>query len=107
MNRVISNIDFIKVLISSLRKEFENFIRAASKDKILAIAEIILNVLNSNIESTPKEVQTLKRYKRTLRKVSRLKINIKERKRIINAHPRLFQQILKNYISKILKMIED
>ena len=106
MKRIIDNILFLKVLIQSNRKEFECFIKAASRERILALVEIILNLLNRNIESDVKEVNILKRHRRTLRKLSWLKIPIKERKRIINAHPRLFQQILKNYLSRVEALIE-
>ena len=107
MKRVQDELPFLKVLVFSARKEFENYIKAASRNKILALTEIVLNVLNRNIESTKGEILALRRYRRTLRKVSRLKISIKERKRIIVSHPRLFQQLLKRYLVKIEPFLKE
>ena len=82
-------------------KQRKATIETASRAQILALAEVVLNMLKGNIPILDNHVKSLARYKKDLRILgSRAKIGWKERKQAALNCVRIIGTIIKNLYRK-------
>ena len=58
-------------------------INKCDRDLVLALAEIIFNVLEGTLDLTPHEIRKLKRYHKTLYTITRKSTSISKKKKIL------------------------
>lgn len=59
-------------------------IETADKEEILAVSEIIDNLLRGNIPLSDKQRRRLKRHKTKLRNIASKRVSVKQKKRLLN-----------------------
>ena len=71
MQRVKRNAKFIQLLTDSKFSpaQCKTLIKTASKDQILTLAEILVNLLQGHLKVSAQQTSELSKYKRFLRKV--------------------------------------
>lgn len=81
--RVLKNLDYLKALHCSSKREKGNLLKSAKSEIINAICDCIKNILLGNIEVTSKEKRKLQPKKNILRKLADRKTKTLERKKIL------------------------
>ena len=108
MQRVKRNAKFIQLLIDSkfspAQRQF--ILKAASKDQVLSLGEILVNVLKGNLVISAQQTTNLSKYKQFLRKVGqegRLSWKVR-RDHLTKSAPSLFKVlvILEKQIKQVL-----
>ena len=77
------HIDEIKVLRKAKPKLRKAILSEADKDLVLALCEIVINVLNGNVKLSDSERSKLIRYKKALRDLANKKNSVKAKRDIL------------------------
>ena len=85
-SKVKKNIGAIKELSTAPRNIRSAIIDNATRELILALTEVIHNVLAGTVKLTPDQIRKLRRYNRTLVNITAKKTSIKKKKRLIKQH---------------------
>ena len=103
MSRVDDNIHFLRFIASTPTvKQRQCVLRTASKEQILALTEIVLNLLNGNIDVSDDTLKILKAYRKHLRKVGaekKKKISWNKRKESAVKAAKAISMLLKDFKS--------
>ena len=71
MSDVEENIHFLRLLATTPAvKQRQALLRTSTRHQILALAEIVLNVLRGKVNVSSETLKVLKSYKKTLRKLA-------------------------------------
>jgi len=81
--RLRRNWDLLKVLKSGTPDQRKALIKASSNDLILAICEIVDNVLRGTVKLTPTQRKKLQSYKGQLRKLASKNVAPKEKRKVL------------------------
>ena len=73
----------LSVLSKAPKKLREAVITNSTKEGILALCEVIHNVLVGTVKLSPSDIKKLKRYNRTLVQITRKSTSLKKRKQLI------------------------
>ena len=71
MIRVKRNAYFIQFLLRATERQRKFLLKTASKDQVLAVTEIIINLIQGHFNLSSTQRTSLAKYKRGLRKVGR------------------------------------
>lgn len=80
--KINSNINFLKFLSTCNVKQRKAILKLATKDEILSLTEVCINLLGGNIELTLSERKRLKKHSKTIRGVSG-KIPFTQKKKLL------------------------
>ena len=103
--RVWRNWAFIHLLIdTSSTRQRKSVVNTATSEQIKTLAEIIANTLAGSLPITPAGKKQLSRVKNALRSISKSKVSVPERKRLIIKN---FSCIIKllSYVKPALKLM--
>ena len=84
IKRVAKHRDCLKFLTNADTKLRKAIIDACDKDLVYCICECIQNVLKANVPVPLKTVERLKPYKNTMFKVVNKRINVRQKKKLLN-----------------------
>ena len=73
----------LKVLVDANPKLKKAIIEHGSPDLIMAISEIVLNMLKGVIKLTPRQKQRLSRYKEEFRSLARKNVSVKKKRNLL------------------------
>ena len=82
-SNVSRNLKALKFLSKASRSVRSSFIDKSEKDLILALCEVIHNVLIGNVKLSKSRLQKLKRYNKVLYRVAKKSTSLKEKKRLL------------------------
>ena len=85
-SKVKQNIEAIKELSTAPRHIRAVIIDTATRDLILALCEVIHNVLVGTVKLKPDQIKQLKRYHRTLVNITDKKTSVNKKKRLMKQH---------------------
>ena len=74
----------LQVLSKAPKKLRTAVIDNSTRDLILALCEVIHNVLIGSVKLKPSEIKKLRRYRHTLAKLTRKSTSVKDKKTLIN-----------------------
>ena len=85
MRRIRRQAPFLRSLVREAEsKERQSLLRAANKDQINAVSEVVLNALtNRDFPHRPHTLARLRPHKRVLRELKRKKNSVKKRRNIL------------------------
>lgn len=83
MSRIRENKSLLYSLQSAKPKLFKSIIENSNRELILAICEIIFNILQGNVQLNTHVRDKLKRYKKTLRCIACPKQSISSKRRLL------------------------
>lgn len=87
--------DYLNLLAKSKTKKRRNLlVDFADKNELTAVKEIVTNLLRGNIPLNPKQVKTLRRYKKHLRDFNAPKISRNKQKNILKQHGGFLSAVL-------------
>ena len=86
MSRAIRKKEYLTLLGQAGKKGKRRraLIQTADKEEILAVSEIIDNLLRGNIPLSDKQRKRLKRHRKKLRHIASKRVSIKQKKILIN-----------------------
>ena len=73
----------LKTLVDAKPKLKKAIIKYASPDLVMAISEIILNMLKGIIKLTPQQKQRLSRYKKEFRSLAKKNVSVNMKRKIL------------------------
>lgn len=82
--RIKKHQPFLHLLARSRPKQRKILLRQATKDELLSLFEICLNIIKGNIPLKAEDFKKLKRHKGLLRTLSDKKVTLKHKKKLIN-----------------------
>ena len=106
-SKVKKNIGAIKDLSTVPRHIRAVIIDNGTRDLILALCEVIHNVLVGNVKLTPDEIGRLKRYKRTLVNIIDKKTSVKKKKVLIKQHGGFLMTLLPPALSVLASILSN
>lgn len=84
MGEALNRKEYLTLLAKARnRQRREKLIDLANKHEIIAVAEIVLNLLKGQIPLTDKQNSSIKRYKNVLREITRRSTSLKKKKRLL------------------------
>ena len=101
------NLKSIKELSTAPRHIRAVIIDNATRDLILALTEIIHNVLIGTVKLTPREIKRLQKFHRTLIYVSEKKTPFKKKKRLIRQHGGFLMTLLPPALAVIASILSS
>ena len=91
------------LLAKSTPAAAKKIIENANRDVIKAISELSLNTLNGVVKLTPSQKLKLKRYKTVMRKISQKRVNIGDRKKLLQRGRGVIPILLRYALPLVLK----
>ena len=73
----------LKTLVDAKPKLKKAIIKYASPDLVMAISEIILNMLKGIIKLTPQQKQRFSRYKKEFRSLAKKNVSVNKKRKIL------------------------
>ena len=84
MDRIRRQVPFLQsVLTQAKTKQRQAVLRAANKDQINAVSDLVLNALKRNFALPPHVVARARRYKTVLRRLADRKVSLKRRQNLL------------------------
>ena len=94
MDHVLKNFSFIKLLLHAHSKQRKAILESASLKQINILNEILLNIIQGIIPSTPEDQAFLQRYQRVINLLLNKRIGLKIKKRTLFLKPKLLNKFL-------------
>jgi len=107
MENIKNHLTFLSNLTKSSVSEFKHLIEKASKSRINAICEILLNILSGNIHSSDSDINKLSKHKRVLRKLSQKKNSVDIRRNSITRNAKFIMEILTSFLPKLSHKLSE
>ena len=105
--RMKRNWDLLRVLQKAPKAQRDAIIRSSSDDLVLAICEIIVNVLNGTVRLTPAQRKKLTIYKKILRSVADRKLKSSTKKRLLIQKGGFLPAILTPVLAVVASLIGE
>jgi len=86
--KFLSQLQYIKI------RDWDTFLKEASKDNIDALIEIILNIRNGNLKIDDRTFKILKKHRLILEKLCKKSVSLKEKKVLLSNIKKAFFKIL-------------
>jgi hypothetical protein len=106
LENISSQLDLLKVLAKSKTKVRQAIIINADRKLIMAICEIVFNVLENNLTLDESDLLKIKRYRFTLRKLIK-KTDLKEKKKILVQRGGFLQFLIPAVITGISNIVSS
>lgn len=82
--RIRANQAFLHLLARSTGERRRSLLKHATKEELMALFEICLNLLRGNLNIKGKDYEKLKRQRHLIRKLADKRVKINEKKKIVN-----------------------
>ena len=82
--RIKANHAFLQLLARSTAERRRMLLKHATKDELMSLFEICLNILRGNLSIKGKDYEKLKRQRHLIRTLADKQVAIKEKKKIVN-----------------------
>ena len=106
MGHALKTKEFLTVLSNSkTKRRRDTLIDIATKSEILAILEIVLNLLQGHIRIPPKQLAKLKHHQNHLRQIIRKGQSLKKRKNLLKQKGGILSAILPLALSTLSSII--
>ncbi len=105
--RLAKNIDYLRVLCKSNKRQRDGILKGADKELVYTICECIDNCLNGNVKLTGNQVAKLKRKKAVLRRLRDKKVSVTQKKKLLVQHGGFLSALLAPVIGIAGSLIGD
>ena len=106
MSRVRQNSHFLSLLHTTNNKQKKQLLKAATREQILTLSEIVLNLLEGNLPVSHHDLQSLLKFKNILRKLGSFSLNIIKKKKLLTSYSHLIDFLLNLLWEELSSIIE-
>lgn len=102
MKVVKQQIHFLQLFVTSSRKQYTFLIKSIEKPQLIALLEVILNVLRGTFDITPYIKRLLSNYKKIIRQLVNKGVRQKKKLSILIKHSKIFKRIVQIALKQIV-----
>ena len=106
MSRALQQLHSLKLLSMASKEERTAIINKSSRNLILALSEVIFNVLYGTVELTSDEILRLRRYHKTLYTIARKSTSIFKKKKLLKQKGGFLTTLLPPAIALLVSMFQ-
>ena len=106
MARARQQLHSLKLLSTASKEERTAIINKSSRNLILALSEVIYNVLEGTVELTTDEIRRLRRYHKTLYTIARKSISIAKKKKLLKQKGGFLTTLLPPAIALLVSLFQ-
>lgn len=104
-SRTLDRKDFLELLARSRNSKRRKLLAQwADKHDLLAVSEVLLNVLRGNVKLTPEQIKRLRRHRKSLRILAKKTASIAEKRRMISQHGGFLPFVLPTILGSVAKI---
>ena len=106
MSRARQQLHSLKLLSRANKEERTAIINKSSRNLILALSEVIFNVLEGTVQLTPDEIRRLRRYHKTLYTIARKSTSIVKKKKLLKQKGGFLATLLPPAIALLVSLFQ-